>query len=131
MSQGSHAKPFDAVLIIDANAVRRVAVECAFWAAGFSVVAVGSICEVEEWPEGQLVITDLAHLTPWWRHVGAVEVVALVEGPEAGRTALSNGATQWLQLPSDPTAVARTLLALVCRAAGLPSVTRGADATAP
>ena len=124
MSQGAHGKPFDAVLIIDADALRRVAVQWAFWAAGFSVSAVGSIAEVEQWPEGQLVITDLTHLSPWWRQVGAVEVVALAANAGEGRTALSNGATQWLHLPQEPAAVATTLLALMCR------VTRAADATA-
>ena len=118
MPQGVHDKRFEAVLIIEADALRRVAMEWACWAAGFSVVAVGSIAEVEQWPEGQLVVTDLAHVTPLWRQVGAVEVVALVADAAEGRTALSNGATQWVQLPQDPAAVATTLLALVCRASG-------------
>lgn len=118
MPEGAHDKRFDAVLVIDADALRRVAVEWAFWAAGFSVVAVGSIAEVEQWPEGQLVITDLAHVSPWWRQVGALEVVALVADAGEGRSALSNGATLWLQLPQDPAAVATTLLALVHRATG-------------
>ena len=120
MPQSAHAKRFDAVLVIDTDALRRVTVEWALWAAGFSVVAVSSIAEVEQWPEGQLVMTDLAHLTPWWRQVGAVEVVALVADAGEGSTALSNGATQWLHLPPDPAAIATTLLALMCRAMRAP-----------
>ena len=119
MSQGAHGKRrFDAVLVIETDALRRVAVEWAFLAAGFRVRAVSSIAEVEQWPDGQLVITDTAHLSPFWRQVGAVEVVALVANAEEASTALSKGATLWLQLPSDPAVVATTLLDMVSGAGG-------------
>ena len=117
--QSAHGKRrFDAVLVIETDALRRMAVEWACRAAGFTVRAVSSIAEVEQWPDGQLVITDAAHLTPLWRQVGAVEVVALVANAEEASTALSKGATLWLQLPSDPAAIATTLLDMMSPARG-------------
>jgi hypothetical protein len=100
-------------VLIEKDAGRRMELEFAIRAAGVSVLAVSSIAEVEEWPRGQLVITDVENVTPWWQLVGAIGVVALVKDGNEGRTALSNGATQWLQLPADPAAVASAALSLV------------------
>jgi hypothetical protein len=102
----------DRVLIIVTDARQRFAAEEACRAAGVSVLAASSIAELEKWPEGQVVITDFAHLTPWWRRVGAAEVIVLVTNAAEGHSALSNGATNWLPLPVDPAAV----LAFVTRA---------------
>ena len=92
--------PYGGVLVIETDSTRRVAVEAACRAAGVSVLAVSSIAEVERWPEGQVVITDAAHLTPWWQQVGAVDVIALVNSAEEGLAACEKGATKWLLVAS-------------------------------
>jgi hypothetical protein len=70
-------------------------------------IAVTHIAEVERWPSDACVITDLAHVTPWWSEVGAIGVIALATTPEQGAAACQRGATKWL--PRDctiPTLVA-------------------------
>jgi hypothetical protein len=85
----------NSVLVIVANAAHRAALEQACQAVGRPVLAVGSVADIERWPEGQTVVTDAAHLTPWWRLVGAVEVIVLVRDEEEGVAALKHGATRW------------------------------------
>jgi len=100
------------VLIIDADATQRAALEQACRSAGMSVLAAGSVAEVERWPVGQIVVTDAAHLTPLWRQVGAAAVIVLVRRAEDGSNAGERGATHWLQPPPPPDVVATMLLAL-------------------
>lgn len=76
------------------------------------VVAVGSVAEVERWPIGQVVITDAAHLTPFWRQVGAIEVIVLVPHGHAMVEAVECGATRWLQPQPPPDVVAAMALTL-------------------
>lgn len=57
---------------------------------------VSRIADIERWPRGQVVVTDMAHLTPLWKEVGARAVIVLVDGAEEGNAALDRGATAWL-----------------------------------
>ena len=100
------------VVLVIADAAYRSALEQACRAAGLSVLAAGRVAEVEQWPEGQVVVTDAAHLTRWWRLVGAADVIVLVRDDEEGVAALENGATRWLQPPPAAEVVAAMVLAL-------------------
>jgi hypothetical protein len=95
--------------VIASDAQRRRLVIEACRAAGIAVIGVAHVAEIERWPHGDIVITDVAHLTTWWRTVGAVEVIALVEHPPEGLVALQNGATSWL----DPQRVSELTLRIV------------------
>ena len=106
------------VLVIDADSAYRTALDHALRAAGLSVVAVESVANVEQWPEGQIVITDAAHLTPWWRLVGATEVIVLVREHEEGVATFEKGATRWLQPPPAAEVVAAMVLAFTRGASG-------------
>jgi DNA-binding NtrC family response regulator len=101
-----------AVLVIDSDSTYRKALEQACRAAGLPVLAVSCIAEVERWPAGQIVVTDAAHLTPWWRLVGATEVIVLVRNADEAVAAFDNGATRWLQPPPSAEMVATMVLAL-------------------
>ena len=101
------------MLVIHADETQRVALAQACRVVGLAVVAVSSIAEVEQWPVGQIVITDTAHLTPWWRHVGATEVILLIcEGDGGVIDAVECGATRWLHPAPPPDVVAAMALAL-------------------
>ena|SRR5687767_11798256 len=100
------------VLVINADATQRTALERACRAVGLSVVAVSSAAEVKKWPVGQIVITDSAHLTPLWQQVGAVEVIVLVRPGEEATNVVERGATRWLQPPPPPDVVAAMALTL-------------------
>jgi DNA-binding response OmpR family regulator len=115
MSDGNDQKQHPAVLLIERDSTHRAMLEQACRLAGVSVLAISSMREVEHWPVGQIVITDIPNLTPWWRRVGAVEVVVLVEDAREGIAALANGATRWLRLPCDPAAVAAMVLVLAAK----------------
>ena len=67
---------------------------------------VGSIAEIEDWPAGQIVVTDGDHVTPFWQTVGATEVIALARDSAESTAALARGATGWLQVPVSSAAVA-------------------------
>jgi hypothetical protein len=84
------------VVVIGTDPQLRSGVVDACRAAGVAVFTVGSIPEIERWPTGGIVITDLAHLTPWWKTVGATHVIAMVDDVAAGIEALQRGATGWL-----------------------------------
>ena len=99
------------VVVIDADSAYRRALADALLAAGLSVVDVDSVAELEQWPIGQVVVTDAAHLTPWWRLVGATEVIVLVRDPEGGAATLEKGATRRLQPPPAVEVVAAMVLA--------------------
>jgi hypothetical protein len=64
--------------------------------AGMVASGVTTIADIERWPEGQIVITDLAHFTPWWREVGAAQVIVLVDSAAEALPAMRRGATGWL-----------------------------------
>jgi hypothetical protein len=64
--------------------------------AGIPLLTVGRIAEIERWPVGHIVVTDLERTTPLWREVGAAHVLAVVQSPAEGATAIERGATGWV-----------------------------------
>lgn len=64
--------------------------------SGVPVVAAARIAEVERWPVGEVVLTDLAHFTPFWKTVGATHVIVMVETNTEGMEACRGGASGWL-----------------------------------
>jgi hypothetical protein len=100
-----------AILLIESDPVVLRGLLREFHGAGVPAFGVTTIAHVERWPEGQIVITDLAHFTPWWRFVGAIQVIVLVDLAEQAQVALKHGATGWF-LRSDS--------ALAIAALGLP-----------
>jgi hypothetical protein len=87
----------NAVLIVVADPARRAGLEQACRAAGVRARGAGSVAELERWPDGEMVITDAAYVTPLWHEFGAADVIALVENAEQGVAALGRGASKWLQ----------------------------------
>jgi hypothetical protein len=89
-------------LIIETDDSHRAALEAAAREAGLQVHAVSSIGDVERWPEGEIVVTDAAHCTPWWKFVGATEVIALTRNDAEREAALRDGATRTVPLAATP-----------------------------
>ena len=100
-----------ALTLVMTNLTRAHEIAQACRAAGVSVQAVSSIAQLEQWPVGQIVMTDAAYVTPFWGAVGALEVIAFVDDSE-GKEALRNGATGWLPIASGADTVAATILSL-------------------
>jgi hypothetical protein len=84
------------VLIIESNPELRAALVQACQERHIAARGILRIAEIEQWPAGQIVVTDVAHLTPLWKEVGARAVIVLVDRPEEGIAGLANGATEWL-----------------------------------
>ena len=94
-------------LLLESDPIRLARLHDGLQQAGVDTIAATNIAEVERWPSGTCVITDLARVTPWWSAVGAIGVIALANTPEQGAAACQRGATRWL--PRDctiPTLVA-------------------------
>lgn len=83
-------------LLIESDPIRRAQLHDGLQRAGVDVIAVTNIAEVEQWPSGACVITDLDRVTPWWSAVGAIGVIALANTPEQGAAACQRGATRWV-----------------------------------
>ncbi len=99
----SHTAPMRAigrgknrVLLIEADTQRRTQLATALVKSGIAVIAVGSIAEIERWPEGDVVVTDVERFTPWWVQVGASHVVVLADTAEQGVDACQRGASAWV-----------------------------------
>jgi hypothetical protein len=99
-----------AILLIESDPIVLGRLLREFHAAGIPALGVTTIAHLERWPEGQIVITDLPHFTPWWRLVGAAQVIVLVDAAEHARGAMQHGASGWF-LRSD-SAVGIAALAL-------------------
>jgi hypothetical protein len=84
------------VLVVESDPPALSALIREFTAAGVPAVGVTSIAHVERWPAGLVVITDLPHFTPWWREVGATQVIVFVVRAEDALPAMRGGATGWL-----------------------------------
>jgi hypothetical protein len=98
------------VVLICTDAHFRRGLTDACRSAGVSILAVGSIAEIERWPVGSIVVTDLPYLTPWWKTVGAMHVLALADDVDAGVEALRRGASGWLLREHSHAAVAALAL---------------------
>ena len=110
-----HAGPPEApsrsvlVIVSDAACRRRIAAACR--RAGLVVQAVERISEIERWPDHQIVVTDAAHLTPWWSHVGATHVILAAARDDETEDALRHGATSWIPVETAPATLAAILAA--------------------
>ena len=96
----------DSVLIVEADARRREMFLAVCQARGIQAQGVRDLGEIERWPVGGLVVTDLARLSSWWTSVGARHVVAVVASAAEGPEALANGATAWIRYDGDASALA-------------------------
>jgi hypothetical protein len=90
------------MVLIESNGRRRKHLATALRSAGMTVVAVGCIGELERWPAGDVVVTESAFFTPWWKHVGATHVVVLADSPTLGMAACGLGATAWISRSCAP-----------------------------
>jgi len=84
------------MVLIESNDRRRKHLATALRSAGMTVMAVGCVGELERWPAGDIVVTESAFFTPWWKHVGATHVVVLADSPTLGMAACALGATAWI-----------------------------------
>ena len=91
-----------AVLVIQSDPELRRNLVAACRARRIPAIGVSRIAEIERWPTGQIVITDVAHLTSWWKHVGATQVIAVLDHSEESAAALANGATACLERGERP-----------------------------
>jgi hypothetical protein len=112
---GRHVRRRGIVVLMDADDVRRRILGGACRAAGLRVYSVASVAELQRWPDGDIVVAGSIYITPLWRQVGAVEVIALVDDASEGMTAVTNGATRWLAVPQSPSGVAALIALLVAR----------------
>jgi hypothetical protein len=83
-------------LLIEFDPIRLARLQAGLRQAGIDTIAVTRIAEVERWPSGACVITDVHRVTPWWSAVGASGVIVLASTPEQGAAACRRGATTWL-----------------------------------
>ena len=109
------------MLIVVASPTRRASLVAVCRAAGLRVRGVGSVAELEQWPDRETVIVDAAYLTPLWHELGAVDVIAHVDTAEEGFSALGRGASHWLPLDSS--------VAEITAAVGSPSFDTGNSRT--
>jgi hypothetical protein len=64
--------------------------------AGVPTLLARSIADIERWPVGGIVMTDLEHTTPFWKSVGVDRVLTVVQNRADGAEALRRGADQWV-----------------------------------
>ena len=105
------------MLLIEPDPDRRERLAAALRAAGFPVVAVGNLLEIAHWPADQAVVTVSPYFTPWWRFVGASQVVVLADNAKAGIDACDRGATAWTARDAHPDVLLSLLETLGIRAA--------------
>ena len=88
----SFAHPLSVVLV-DAEDARREKLMSLLRAEGIRVVPVSRVANVERWPVGDVLVTDMAHSTQWWIDVGATHVIALADTDEERDLAQRSGAS--------------------------------------
>lgn len=103
--------PSAPVMVVVSDTAVRLIIEDACRQMRLASIAVERIADIERWPVDQIVVTDLDHLTPWWRAVGAAKVIVLTANRSEAMAGLRQGATGWIQLPTTLAAVVGTLIA--------------------
>jgi hypothetical protein len=83
-------------LLLESDPVRLAKLEAGLRDAGILVTAARRIGDIERWPVNTFVITDVDRFSPWWREVGATDVIVLANTAEKGVAACQRGATTWL-----------------------------------
>ena len=90
------------MLLLESDSRERERLTEALEEAGLPVHGVSSIAEIERWPAGDVVITDVERFTGWWKEMGATHVVVIASTPEEGVAACTQGATMWVLRPCNP-----------------------------
>ena len=88
--------PATSALLLDRDPARLTELGTALRDFGFDVMTVARVADVERWPIGKLVVTDVHFFTPWWKEIGATAVVVLAQTAEQGIYACQRGATAWM-----------------------------------
>ena len=65
------------MLLVHSDPFRRDELAQALRTFGFTVTAVRCVAEVEEWPYGDIVITEARFFSQFWLDVGAAHVLVL------------------------------------------------------
>jgi hypothetical protein len=81
------------VVLVDAEDARREKLMSLLRAEGIRVVPVSRVANVERWPVGDVLVTDMAHATGWWIDVGATHVIVLADTDEERDLAQRSGAS--------------------------------------
>jgi hypothetical protein len=91
-----HAFPTNIMMLIESDTDRRQILGAALRAAGNDVTAVASTVDISLWPVGEPVVVESFSFSPWWKHVGATQVVVLADTRAEGIDACARGATAWV-----------------------------------
>ena len=81
------------MVLLDAEGAGRELLLSVLRAEGIRVVPASRIANLERWPVGDIVVTDLAHSTRWWIDVGATHVIVLADTDEERYIAQRSGAS--------------------------------------
>lgn len=87
------------MLLLESDTTERMRLTEALEDAGWPVLSISSIAEVERWPTGDVVITAADRFTMWWKEMGATHILVLATTPEEGAAACARGATMWVLKP--------------------------------
>ncbi len=100
------------VLLLESQPELRAQFSEALRSAGITVTEAGRVGDVERWPSGQTVVTDVERFTSWWKQVGAEHVIVLAATEREGMNACSSGATAWLPRSCRPGELVDTVVRL-------------------
>lgn len=101
-----------AVLLLEPEPELRAQFSEALRSAGIAVTEAARVGDVERWPSGQTVVTDVQRFTAWWKHVGAAHIIVLADSEGDGMKACSTGATAWLPRSCDPEQLVEAVIRL-------------------
>jgi DNA-binding response OmpR family regulator len=100
------------VLLVESRPEVRARLSEGLRRAGVVVTVAAHIAEIERWPAGGTVVTDIERFTAWWRQVGAEYVIVLAGTEIEGLSACSSGADAWLPRNCAPEVLIRTIIEL-------------------
>jgi len=100
------------VLLLESEPELRAQFSEALRSAGVAVTEAARVGDVERWPLGQTVVTDVQRFTAWWKHVGAEHIIVLADSERDGMKACATGATTWLPRSCDPERLVEAVIKL-------------------
>jgi hypothetical protein len=100
------------VLLLESQPELRAQLSEALRSAGITVTEAARVGDVERWPSGQTVVTEVERYTSWWKQVGAEHVIVLAPTEGEGMRACSSGATAWLPRSCEPAELVETVVKL-------------------
>jgi hypothetical protein len=106
------------VVLVDPATGRRERLVSLLRAQGIRVVPVSRVASLEMWPVGDVLVTYVAHTTPWWIDVGAAHVIVLADTDEEQSLAQRSGAVG--VVASGNTAALLSILRSVAEASAAP-----------